>query len=330
LLLFPIAAARVANTAIAILAAFSIVWLAYRLIDVLRDWLEAKAAATETKLDDQLVPLIIKSLKVFVAVVGGMFILQNLKVDVGSLIAGLGLGGLAFALAAKDTVANFFGSVTIFVDKPFQIGDWVVISGVEGNVEEVGFRTTRIRTFYNSLVTMPNSTIATVMVDNMGARRYRRYKTSLGVTYDTPPEKLQAFLEGIRAIIQALPGMRKDYYMVEFQEYGDFALKILVYCFMDVPDWSAELRTRTFLNLEILRLARQLEVSFAFPTQTLHVETMPDADAVPRLPRPVPPPTELAKVVQAFAPGGALARPQGVEITAGYDPGPPPVKAAES
>jgi MscS family membrane protein len=330
LLLFPIGISRIALTATAILAAFSIVWLAYRVIDILTDWLEAKAAATETKLDDQLVPLVSKSLKVFVAVVGGMFILQNLNVDVGSLLAGLGLGGLAFALAAKDTVANFFGSVTIFVDKPFQIGDWVVIAGVEGTVEEVGFRTTRVRTFYDSLVTLPNSTIAMANVDNYGARRYRRYKTTLGLTYDTPPEKMQAFLEGVRGIIQALPGMRKDYYFVEFSDYGDFALQVMLYCFMDVPNWAGELRTKSYLNLEILRLAKELDVHFAFPTRTLHIETAPDPDAVPRLPRPVPPPGDLAKVVQAFAPGGALARPRGVEITSGYDPvKPPPVRSID-
>jgi MscS family membrane protein len=279
---FPVGVARVALAAAAVLVAISLVWLAYRFIDVLTDWLEAKAAATSTKLDDQLVPLVGRTLKIFVAAIGVIFVLQNFSVDVGSLIAGLGLGGLAFALAAKDTIANFFGSLTIFVDKPFQIGDWVKIGVAEGTVEEVGFRTTRIRTFHNSLLTVPNSNLAATTVDNMGARRYRRYKTTLGLTYDTPPEKVQAFLEAVRAAILELPGMRKDFFLVELDDYGDFALKVLLYCFMDVPDWAAELRTRTELNLEILRIARRVGVSFAFPTQTLHVASVPASQDVVR------------------------------------------------
>jgi MscS family membrane protein len=257
------------------LAAFSVAWLMYRLIDVLTDWLEAKAALTDSKLDDQLVPLLRKTLKVFTAVIGTLFVLQNLQVDVGSLLAGLGLGGLAFALAARDTVANFFGSLVVFIDKPFQIGDWVVIDKTEGVIEEVGFRTTRVRTFYNSLITVPNAKLTDTPIDNYGARRYRRYYTNLGLTYDTPPEKIEAFCEGVRAIIQRLDGMRKDYALVEFNGYGDSGLTVMLYCFMDTPDWTTELRVRTNLNLEILKLAAELGVSFAFPTRTLHLASMP-------------------------------------------------------
>ncbi len=302
--------------AVRTLAAFSVVWLLYRLVDVVSDVLEARAAKTESKLDDQLVPLLRKSLKVFFVVIGAIFILQNLDVDVGSLLAGLGLGGLAFALAAKDTVANFFGSIMIFIDKPFQIGDWIVMSGIEGTVEEVGFRTSRIRTFYNSVVTVPNANVTNTAIDNMGARRYRRYKATLGLTYDTPPEKVQAFCEGVRAIVHALPQMRKDYYFVEFQGFGDSALEIMLYVFFDVPDWAGELRARTLLNLEIVRLAEALEVSFAFPTQTVHIarETPAPSGARPGGPRP------LTKVIEAFGPGGELAQPGGFKLSDGYEP----------
>src|SRR5690606_21829642 len=204
------------------------------------------------KLDDQLVPLLRKTLKVFIAVLGAIFVLQNLDVDVGSLLAGLGLGGLAFALAAKDTVANFFGSLVVFIDKPFQIGDWVVIGGTEGEIEEVGFRTTRVRTFYNSLVTIPNAKLTDTAIDNYGARRWRRYVANLGLTYDTPPERMEAFCEGVRGIIQRLDGMRRDYAIVEFNNYGESGLNVMVYCFMGAPNWKTELRIRTALNLEIL------------------------------------------------------------------------------
>ncbi len=325
---FSVRTSQVARIGAQTLAAISVVWLGFRLVDVLTDWLGEKADKTDTKLDDQLVPMLRKVLKVFTAVIGFIFILQNLNVNVGSLLAGLGLGGLAFALAAKDSISNVFGSIVIFVDKPFQIGDWVVIGSVEGVVEEVGFRTTRVRTFYNSLVTVPNQQMTNVSIDNYGMRRYRRYKTTLGLTYDTPPEKMQAFCEGIRAIISGLPGMRKDSYLVEFHGFGDSGLLVFIYCFMEVPDWAAELRTRTNLNLEILRLADRLAVSFAFPTQTLHVETRAKETEIPT-PKDLSN-SELTGVIQAFGPGGELARPTGVSLSYGYDPGVAPPKGSDA
>lgn len=318
LLLFPVRISQLAMIATEALAAYSAVWLAYRLIDVIAEFLAAKAEGTDTKLDDQLVPLVRKTLKVFVSVVGGIFILQNLDVNVGSLLAGLGLGGLAFALAAKDTVANFFGSVMIFIDKPFQIGDWVVMKEVEGMIEEVGFRTSKVRTFYNSVVTVPNSLVVNSTIDNYGRRQFRRYVTTLGITYDTPVEKLQAFCEGVRGVIAGMPGMRKDYYLVEFKDFGASALEIMLYCFMVSPSWNEELRTRTRLNMEILRLAREVGVSFAYPTQTLHIETA----ARPGESRPAwsgsTDPEELAGVVRRFGPGGESAMTRGFPITDGY------------
>ena len=317
MLAFPVRVAVVAGVAIKALAAFSLVWLGYRLIDVVGAWLGARAEGTESKLDDQLVPLVTKTLKVFVSVLGGIFVLQNLSVDVSSLLAGVGLGGLAFALAAKDTVANLFGSVMIFVDKPFQIGDWVKIGDAEGTVEEVGFRTTRIRTFYNSQITMPNSIIANTKVDNYGRREYRRYLTNLGLTYDTPPEKVQAFCEGVRAVIARMDGMRKDYYLVEFKEFGDSGLIVMVYCFMVSDSWNDELRTRTNLNIEILRVAAELGVEFAFPTQTIHVETM--AKAADKAASTAPAEMgEIAGVVERFGPGGELGK-SGYELSRGFD-----------
>ena len=143
----PVKLSAVAMIAVRTLAAVAVVLLLYRVVDLLAAWMRDKAQNTDTKLDDQLVPLVQRALKVAVVLVGIVFVLQNLNVDVASLLAGLGIGGLAFALAAKDTVSNLFGSITIFLDKPFAIGDWVSVSGVEGVVEEVGFRSTRVRTF---------------------------------------------------------------------------------------------------------------------------------------------------------------------------------------
>jgi MscS family membrane protein len=216
--------------------------------------------------------MVTRSLRVFVVVIGIIFIADNLDVDVSSLLAGRGVGGLAFALAAKDLLGNFFGSLTVLLDRPFHIGDWVIIGDVEGTIETVGFRSTRVRTFYNSLITMPNSILTTTKIDNMGARRYRRMKSMLSLTYDTSPEKIDAFCEGIRELIQLHPYMRKDYYQVYFNEYGAASLDILVYVFWETPDWNTELRERHRFLLDILRLAKQLDVEFAYPTQTLYLK----------------------------------------------------------
>ncbi len=258
--------------AVKLLVSLSGIWSAFRIVDIFDALWTGRALKTHNKFDDLLVPMVSKSLKVFVVVIGIVFAADNLNIDVTSLLAGLGLGGLAFALAAKDLLGNFFGSVTVLLDRPFSIGDWVVIGDIEGTVEQVGFRSTRIRTFYNSLVTMPNSILTTTKIDNMGARRFRRMTQSLSVTYDTAPEKIEAFCEGIRKIIQMHPYMRKDYYQVYFNEYASASLNILVYVFWATPDWSTELRERHRFLLDILRLARQLEVEFAFPTQTLYLK----------------------------------------------------------
>jgi MscS family membrane protein len=266
--------------AVKFLAAFSSVWAAYRLVDLLAAHLIDYAARSENKLDDVLFPLIPKTLKVFITVVGGVFIADNMNIDVTSLLAGLGLAGMAFALAAKDMVQNLFGSVTVLLDRTFSVGDWIKIDGVEGTVENIGFRSTRVRTFYNSRVTVPNSKFITASVDNMGERRYRRLSTTLGLTYETPPDKIEAFCEGIRELVRQHPFMRKDYFHIYFNGYGPSSLDILVYVFWQTPNWGTELRERHRFLLDILRLAQRLGVDFAYPTQTLYM-TRPGADGAP-------------------------------------------------
>ena len=299
-----------------LVAAFAVILLAYRAIDILVDVMTRRARQTESKLDDSLVPLMRTSLRLFVGVVGLLFVLSNVDVNVSSLIAGLGLGGLAFALAAQDTVKNLFGGVTIFADKPFEVGDWVVVDDIEGTVEQVGFRSTRVRTFYNSQVTVPNGRLIDAGIDNMGRRRWRRYKTTLGVGYHTSPDQMQAFVEGIRAIIRSKPDMRQDYYIVEFHGFGATSLDVLVYCFIDAPDWNAELRTRHVFNLDMMRLAERLGVDFAFPTQTIHVAEMPGQ---PPAGRDVPSRDELRELVDSFGPAGSSGQRADDPITDGYD-----------
>ena len=249
--------------------AFSIV--AYRLIDVLSALGEAYTRETDSRFDDLLVPLIRKSVKVLVVAIGLVTVAGSVGIEVAGLLAGLGLGGLAFALAAQDTVSNLFGSITVLLDRPFQVGDWIVVGDVEGTVEEMGFRSTRVRTFYNSLITLPNSNLIKASVDNLGARSYRRWSTRLGVAYDTPPEKVDAFCAGIRELVERHPYTRKDYFHVYFNEFGAASLEILLYVFFATPDWATELRERHRLAVDILRLAHELGVEFAFPTQTVYL-----------------------------------------------------------
>jgi MscS family membrane protein len=308
----PAGLAAILGLAVRTAAASAVVWVAYRVVDLLAAYMAEKAAKTTTRLDDQLVPLVRRALKVAIVAIGAVFVLQNLNIDVASLLAGLGLGGLAFALAAKDTVSHLFGSITIFLDKPFQIGDWVQTCGVEGIVEEVGFRSTRIRTFYNSLVTVPNGKLTDAIVDNYGMRRYRRCFTTLSLTYSTTPEQLEAFCNGVRAIIAAHPKTRKDYYEIHFSGYGEASLNVMLYFFFEVANWTEELRARHEIFLDVLRLSKELRVDFAFPTQTLHIETLAKSTDLPG--HQSRPDTELAAAVAAFGPGGKAVVPSGPRL----------------
>jgi MscS family membrane protein len=295
-----------------VVLSFAVIWAVYRLVDVVTAWLKIVTGKTETTLDDQLVPLVRRALRIFTVIFGVLVTIQNLGVNVLSLLAGLGLGGLAFALAARDTCANFFGSIMIILDRPFQVGDWVIVGSVEGSVEEIGFRSTRVRTFYNSLISVPNSVMANANIDNMGAREYRRIKTFFGLTYDTPPEKMEAFIEGVKNIVKANPYTRKDYFHVVFNSYGPDYLEVMLYCFLKVPDWATELVERQNIYLEIYRLASELGVEFAFPTRTLNIEQFPEKQNI-RPPHEVDE-AALAVSAAAFGPNGAMAKPGGLGL----------------
>lgn len=247
----------------------------YKLTDVFALYLESLAGKGDSNLDNHVVPLITKVLKVFVVVVGGLFILQNLNVNITALLAGISIGGLALALAAQDTLKNFFGSLMIFIDKPFSVGHWITSGDLDGTVEEVGFRSTRIRTFRNSLTYVPNGKLADSTIDNHGLRQYRRFFMNISITYDTPPDLIEVFVEGLRQIVDRHPDTRKDFYIVEFNDMGDFSLKVMFYIFFSVPSWPEELRARHEVLIEIVRLAHKMGIRFAFPTQTLHMENFP-------------------------------------------------------
>jgi len=250
-------------------------WFIYRLVDLVEIYLVKLSARSETTLDDQLVPLVRKALRVFVVVVVVLFVAQNVFAwDIGALIAGLGIGGLAFALAAKDMLANLFGSMTIFADRPFHMGDRVRIAGHEGDVEEVGFRSTRIRTLAGHLVTLPNSVVANEAVENVSARPFLRRSMMVTVTYDTSPDKLQRALDILTEMLEA----RKDSfheekpYRVYFRDFGSTSLDLSVDYWFVPAEWYDFLDFNHAFNLELLRRFNEESIEFAFPTQTLYVK----------------------------------------------------------
>ena len=297
-------------------AVVAAVWTVFRMIDLLSSYLLVKAHKTRTKFDDLIIPLVSRTLKVFATCVGAILFAEAFDLPLAGLLSGLGLGGLALALAAKDTLGNLFGSVMVLIDRPFEIGDWIKTGDVEGTVETVGMRSTRVRTFYNSMVTLPNSLLTTAAVDNMGRRQYRRIKTMLSLQYDTPSEKIDAFCEGIRELIRRHPYTRKDYYHVYFNQFSGSSLDVLLYCFVECPDWAVELRERHRLFVDIVKLADGLGVSFAFPTRTLHLHPKePPAEAGPsaELGDPVAAGRRLAAEI-AGPPPSPRSRPGSVEF----------------
>jgi MscS family membrane protein len=255
---------------------FIVTIIFYKLVDIFSLYMEKLALKTESTLDDQLVPLVRKTMKAFVVVIGALFILKDgLQLDIVPFLTGLSIGGLAFALAAQDTIKNFFGSVMIFIDKPFQVGDWISSGDIDGTVEEVGFRSTRVRTFRNSLVYIPNGKLADMTIDNHGLRKYRRFYSTITLTYDTPPELIDLYVRGLRELVAKHPHTRKDFYNVYFNNMSAYSLDVMFYVFFEVGTWQEELQCRHELLIQTVKLANKIGIRFAFPTQTLHMETFP-------------------------------------------------------
>ncbi len=243
-----------------------------RIVEVITLYFSTKAERTENKFDDILVPLLARAGQVLVFSIGLLIIAYAFGIDISGILAGLGIGGLAFALAAKDTLSNLFGSVMIILDKPFNIGDHISLpSGVEGSVEQVGFRSTRIRTFNDSLISIPNSELTNVSIENHAKRSARRLRTFIGIQYDTPPEKIEAFCEGIRQIILKHPYTRKDSFHVYFNGFNNSSLDILLQVYWQTKEFAVECAERHRLLMDILRLGAKMGIEFAFPTQTVHM-----------------------------------------------------------
>jgi MscS family membrane protein len=204
---------------------------------------------------------------------GAIAILQEFGINVSGFIASLGLGGLAFALAAKDTAANIFGGIAILTDNIFKIGEWVKINNVEGIVEDIGIRTTKIRAFDKRLIIVPNSIIANSNVENFSRRDRRRVVMRLGLTYSTTPEQMEKILREIREYLLNHPNVHKEPLLVYFDEFQDSSLSIFCYFFTTTSEWQRYLEIREEINLNLKRIVEENGAQFAFPSQSLYVET---------------------------------------------------------
>lgn len=253
-----------------VISATLAVWTAYRLTDVFANFISDRMSRSEDELKQQFIPLFRSSIRVFIIVVGALLIVQNLGYSVSSLLAGLGIGGLAVALAAQETLANFFASVLLLTDMPFRMGDWIRFGDTEGVVETVGFRTTRIRTFEKSLIAVPNKMLTSGAIENFSMRERRRIYTNLSITYDTPADRVETFVSAIKKILADHPRIHDDFYLVYFDKFESCSLNVMVYCFTNTIVWAEYLQIKEELNLAFLRLAESLDIEYAFPSQTLY------------------------------------------------------------
>jgi len=258
------------------LAALAVAYFIYRLVDIVEYYLKKWFTKAETGLETMLVPVIRKSLRIFVIVIAALYIADNiLDQEIGAILAAAGIGGLAFALAAQDTIANLFGSVSIFADRPFRVGDRIRIGGFDGPVEEVGFRSTRIRTLDGHIVTIPNSKISNDMVENISKRPSIKRVLNIGVTYDTSANKIEKAVDIVKKILADVEQINSDPNApprIYFTEFNDCSLNILVLYWFTPPDYWLFLEVNQRINLAIMRAFEAENIEFAFPTQTLYVK----------------------------------------------------------
>ena len=263
---------KIARVILAIAAAYGL----YRLVDVIEYYLNRLVGKTETTLDDMLVPIVRKALRLTIAIIAVLLISENiLGTNVKSLLLSAGVGGIAVALAAKDTIANFFGSITIFADRPFQMGELVKIGEHLGPVEEVGFRSTRIRTLQGHLVTIPNSVITTSSVENIGRRPFIRRTSNVTITYDSGHTKAKRAVEIIKEVLAGVQEVNTDAEKpprVYFSDFNDWSLNIYMSYWVKPADFWLYQQVNEQVNFEIMKRFKAEQIEFAFPSQTLYVK----------------------------------------------------------
>lgn len=249
----------------------TVAWFLWKLVANLALFFTRKAEETESKLDDQIVPILRKFFKILIGSIAIGMILSNFGVDVTGIIAGLGIFGFAFAIAAQDTLGNMFGSATLFGAKPFQVGDFIKYGDIEGIVEEIGIRSTKVRKFDRHLVLIPNVNLAKGIVENVSSRgQMFRVREKIGLTYDSTPSQIENFAEDVRQMILDHEYTNKDSYYVYFVNYGDSSLDILIQFFFEVPGFPEYMREKHKFMLDVMKLVNKMGLEFAFPSMTLY------------------------------------------------------------
>ncbi len=228
------------------------------------------------KIDLILLPFISRTIRVIIIAISISIIGQEFDYDVNGLVAGLGLGGLAFALAAKEAVGNLIGGIVIVTEKPFSIGDWILTPSVEGTVEDINFRSTKVRTFSQALVTVPNSTLANEPITNWSRMGKRRITFHLRINYKTTREQIQRVVARIETMLKKNEEVHPDTIMVYFEHYNDSSLDILLYFFTNTTVWAEHLRIKHEINLAIMEILEEEEVEVAFPSRTVYVTPQSD------------------------------------------------------
>ncbi len=253
-----------------VMIAISITWFIVRLSDMLlTHFVEPLVDKSESKLDDQILPILRKSIRFTIIILSTIVVLSNLGYDILSILAGLGIGGLALALAAQDAVKNIIGGFSIFWDKPFQIDEFVEIAGKAGTVSEVGLRSTRLKTVGGTTYVMPNSKVADAILENFSTRTSRRMVVNIGLTYDTSAKKMEESFKIIDSTIKAIEGINKDDIMIRFVNFGAFSLDLeIVYWITDMSNWKMIIHN---VNMGLKRNLDDAGVDMAFPTETHHV-----------------------------------------------------------
>lgn len=258
-----------------------IAWMLYRSISIIGELLQRFTEGTKSDVDDHLVPLVVRVLRVVLVIFAVLAIIQQWGYDVTSLIAGLGIGGLAFALAAQDTLSNWFGSLMIFTDRPFTIGDWVKTGDIEGVIEEVGLRSTKIRTFDKSLITVPNRKIAHDSIENFSERERRRTNTTIGLTYGTTHDQITTIVEEIRTLLAEHPLADPESVAVYFKGFGESTLDIRFVVFFTSAAYHDFMTAQQEVFFGVMKIVEEAGSAFAFPSRSLYFESAPPTNREP-------------------------------------------------
>jgi len=264
------------ETLIDAMIVFNLFWAIYELTHALRGMVYHFTERFNPELSHEMGNFILTTIRGIILAVGLGAILQVWGINVAGLVAGLGIGGLAFALAAKDTAANLFGSIALLLDKSIRIGEWIKIGDVEGVVEDIGMRTTKIRSFNKSLITLPNQMIANSPIQNFSRRGIRRIKMTIGVTYATSSQQMENILTDITTMLRGHEGIaQKEMMLVNFISFDDSSLSIFIYTFTNTANWAKYMDIKEDVNLKIMKIVEDNNSDFAFPSQSLYVESLP-------------------------------------------------------